>query len=174
LKRTEALVFSEATEENLEILTGLYKELTGEDSLTAELARAGLRSIQAYPCYKIFLGFLDGCPVCTYSILIAPNLSRGGKPWAVVENVIISELYQGLGIGRRMMEHAIALAVLEGCYKLSLSSSIVRLGAHAFYKKIGFIREGIGFYFNLEEGGPCLNYTAIPAVPTDPTVPQNF
>lgn len=166
MERQEGLVFTEVTEEHLDALYELYKEISDETPLNKDQASERLRSIRAHHYYRVYLGFLGGQPVCTYSILIAPNLNHSGKPWAVVENVVVSRAWQGRGLGRTMMEHAMAQAVYEGCYKLALSSNAKRVGAHIFYEKLGFVREGVSFYIELKGGHQCLNFTATPAAPT--------
>jgi len=149
LEKAEGLVLTEVTEEHLDALYELYQEISEETPLSKELAGDRLRSIRAQHYYRVYLGFLEGQPVCTYSILIAPNLNHGGKPWAVVENVVVSRAWQGRGLGRTMMEHAMAQAVYEGCYKLALSSNAKRVGAHIFYEKLGFVRAGVSFYIEI-------------------------
>lgn len=166
MKRPEALALMEATEHHLDALLELYKEITEDTPLGKDLASDRLRYIRTQHYYRVYLGFMGGQPVCTYSILIAPNLNHGGKPWAVVENVVVSESWRGRGLGRTMMEHAIAQGVYEGCYKIFLSSSAKRVGAHVFYEKLGFIREGVSLYMELKGGCQCLNSTATPVVPT--------
>lgn len=146
MEGAEGLVFTEVTEEHLDDLYKLYIEISEETPLNKDLASDRLRSIRAQHYYRVYIGFLGGQPACTYSIMIAPNLNHGGKPWAVVENVVVSKAWQGRGLGRTMMEHAIAQAINEGCYKLALSSNAKRVGAHVFYEKLGFVREGVSFY----------------------------
>lgn len=166
MERAEGLVLTEVTEENLDALFELYSEISEESPLDKDLAGDRLRSIRTQHYYRVYLGFLEGQPVCTYSILIAPNLNHSGKPWAVVENVVVSKAWQGRGLGRTMMEQALAQAIYEGCYKLALSSNAKRIGAHNFYERLGFVRQGVSFYIELKGGHQCLNCTATPAVPT--------
>lgn len=49
-----------------------------------------------------------------------------------------------------MMEHAIDIATLKGCYKAVLSSNLKRGRAHAFYEALGFERHGYSYRMNLE------------------------
>ena len=51
----------------------------------------------------------------------------------------------GRGIGRAMMEHALSEARQAGCYKLALSSHLMRRDAHRFYESLGFERHGYSF-----------------------------
>jgi GNAT superfamily N-acetyltransferase len=74
-----------------------------------------------------------------------PNLSHGGAPFAIVENVVVDETVRGGGYGRRLMAHAEALARAAGCYKVSLTSNHKRDRAHAFYAHIGYASSHKGF-----------------------------
>jgi len=78
-------------------------------------------------------------------LLIVPNLSHHGLPWAVVENVVTDRRFQRKGIGRLMMEYAINRAREAGCYKLQLASSKTREDAHRFYESLGFEASAHGF-----------------------------
>jgi GNAT superfamily N-acetyltransferase len=62
-----------------------------------------------------------------------------------VEDVAVAPERQGQGIGRAMMEHALAECRKAGCYKLALSSNVKREGAHRFYESLGFERHGYSF-----------------------------
>lgn len=83
--------------------------------------------------------------VGTYALLIMHNLAHRGAPSAIVEDVVVAQDQQGRGIGRRMMAHAMQQAREAGCYKLALSSSARRKGAHAFYESLGFAQHGLSF-----------------------------
>ena len=97
------------------------------------------------PGYELLVAEESGEAIGTMVILIVPNLSHSGLPWAVVENVITDRRFQREGIGRLMMEYAISRAREAGCYKLQLSSSKTRDGAHHFYESLGFAASAHGF-----------------------------
>lgn len=72
------------------------------------------------------------------NITIIPNLTRGGRPFAVIENVITDIAYRRRGIGRSLIEMAVAYAKESNCYKVQLLSGSERTGAHRFYESLGF------------------------------------
>ncbi len=65
------------------------------------------------------------------NITIIPNLTRGGRPFAVIA-------YRRRGIGRSLIEMAVAYAKESNCYKVQLLSGSERTGAHRFYESLGF------------------------------------
>ena len=83
--------------------------------------------------------------VGSYALLVMHNLAHRGTPSAVVEDVVVDQRCRSQGVGRQMMDHAMAQAREAGCYKLALSSNLKRTRAHAFYESLGFQRHGISF-----------------------------
>jgi GNAT superfamily N-acetyltransferase len=78
-------------------------------------------------------------------LFIAPNLSHNGLPWALVENVIVDQKYRRQGIGKLLMDYAIARVKEAGCYRIGLSSDKRRKEAHRFYRSLGFEASSHGF-----------------------------
>lgn len=81
---------------------------------------------------------VDGIIVASSTVNILPNLTRGIKPYSIVENVITHPDYQGNGYGKRIMNHIIEMSKEAGCYKVMLLSGSKRVDAHKFYEAIGF------------------------------------
>jgi GNAT superfamily N-acetyltransferase len=73
------------------------------------------------------------------------NIGHMGSPSAIVESVAVAPDAQGMGVGKALMAHALAIAAANNCYKLALSSNIRRTSAHAFYDRLGFQRHGVSF-----------------------------
>jgi predicted N-acetyltransferase YhbS len=87
----------------------------------------------------------EGKVVGSVVLFIAPNLSHNGLPWALVENVIVDQKYRRQGIGKLLMDYAIARAKEAGCYRIGLSSDKTRREAHQFYRALGFTASAHGF-----------------------------
>jgi GNAT superfamily N-acetyltransferase len=90
-----------------------------------------------------------GVVVGSLVLLVVPNLSHGGLPWAMVENVIVEERGRRVGTGKLLMEYAIGRAKAAGCYRIGLSSDNRREGAHRFYRSLGFEGSAQGFRMSL-------------------------
>ncbi len=113
--------------------------------LSEEGARTILVNAEKYPFYKFYIGERDGLPLGTYALLIMENIGHMGSPSAIVESVAVAPDAQGMGVGKALMAHALAIAAANNCYKLALSSNIRRTSAHAFYDRLGFQRHGVSF-----------------------------
>jgi len=98
-----------------------------------------------YPDYRLYVAIRDDRIVGAFALLIMDNLGHRGAHSGVIEDVVVDPQYQGQGIGRAMMQHALRLCGEKGCYKLALSSNLTRERAHAFYESLGFERHGYSF-----------------------------
>jgi len=117
--------------------------------LALEEAEQLFAQFSHYPNYRLFVACLDEVVIGTYALLIMQNLGHQGTPSAIVEDVVVRETHQSQGLGRDMMQHAMALARQAGCYKLMLSSNQKRERAHAFYESLGFQRHGFSFLIEI-------------------------
>ena len=117
--------------------------------LALEEAEQLFAQFSHYPNYRLFVACQDEAVIGTYALLIMHNLGLQGTPSAIVEDVVVRETHQSQGLGRDMMQHAMALAREAGCYKLMLSSNQKREHAHAFYESLGFQRHGFSFLIEI-------------------------
>ena len=116
-----------------------------------------LARFRRYPDYTLYVAEIAGDFAGTYALLIMDNLGHGGAPSGIVEDVAVLPGYQGRGIGRAMMQHAMDTCAAKGCYKLTLSSNARRHDAHAFYGHLGFERHGYSFRVTLDARPPAAN-----------------
>jgi GNAT superfamily N-acetyltransferase len=128
-----------AREEDLEGLLALYRQLNPEDApLDFGSALAIWRESASKGMTEYFAAVEDGVVASACCVTAIPNLTRGGRPYAIIENVITDEGSRGRGLGRRVVMMAVESARARGCYKVALLSGAKRVEAHAFYKAIGF------------------------------------
>jgi GNAT superfamily N-acetyltransferase len=141
------MLVRDAVEADLEALLGLYVQLSpGNASTTAEAARPGLRAMLADERVRlVVVEGTHGRVVATATVVIVPNLTHDGQPWAQVENVVVDESVRGTGAGRLVMDECVRLAWEAGCYKVQLQSADHREGAHRFYEGMGFRASSLGF-----------------------------
>lgn len=86
--------------------------------------------------------------VSSCTLAIVPNLSRGGRSYGVIENVVTHAEYRKLGLGRRVLAHALDLAARADCYKVHLATGSKREATLRFYEGAGFQR-GAKTYFEV-------------------------
>jgi GNAT superfamily N-acetyltransferase len=140
-----------AAESDLPELLRLYRGLDadGRDVLDMVAAVTIFRRAVANPNHAIYVADIGGVIVGTFALLVMENLAHRGAPSAIVEDVVVDEQRRGVGIGKAMMEFAMAAARSRGCYKLALSSNLRREQAHEFYRSIGFEQHGMSFRVDL-------------------------
>lgn len=140
----------EASKKHLPQILRLYAEVLDKgEVLKADDAAIIFDKISSYPNYKIYVVETDNQVVGTFALLIMDNLAHLGTPSGIVEDVVVSEKFQGNGIGKKMMTFAIEKCRQLGCYKMVLSSNLKRVEAHQFYENLGFEKHGFSYRINL-------------------------
>jgi GNAT superfamily N-acetyltransferase len=139
---------------DLDALLSLYAELAADKLTAAPADRADaeplLAEIMAAPRRELAVAVLDGQILGSADLLLVPNLTHRGEPWAIVENVIVAAAARCTGVGRALLGHLIELARAAGCCKLQLVSGKHRAQAHEFYRSMGLdaFAEGFKIYFD--------------------------
>lgn len=129
----------EANYNDLDGILDLYKQLfPDEDYINPELYTEKWNEIITCKYIKLFIAEIDNVIVSTCTIVIIPNMTRGNRPYSIIENVITDKNNRNQGFGKEVIMKAIDYAKSNDCYKVMLLSSIKRTEAHSFYEKIGF------------------------------------
>jgi len=76
--------------------------------------------------------------LATCTAAIVPNLTRGARPYAVIENVWTHPAYRRQGLGSAVLQALLSRCWAAGCYKIMLLSASHRGAAHEFYESNGF------------------------------------
>ena len=117
----DRLAIRAAKADDLAALSALYQHLIpGDAAPEPDTARAILARFLAYPGSAIFLGELSGRLVSSCTLVVVPNLTRGGRPYGLVENVVTHADHRQQGHGQSLLRHATQAAWAAGCYKLML------------------------------------------------------
>lgn len=146
----ESLTFREANRQDLPRILDLYARALDGRALKVNDAERLFERIQRYPDYRLHVAETGGRLAGTFALLIMDNLGECGTPSGIIEDVVVEPEYQRCGVGRAMMQHALAICRQKGCYKLMLSSNLARSGAHAFYESLGFEKHGFSFRIDLK------------------------
>ena len=81
----------------------------------------------------------DGDRVAATCMLVtAPNLLRGGRHQAFLENVVTHPELRGRGYGKAVVQAALAHAWATDCHHVLMQSGRADPRVHAFYEGLGF------------------------------------
>ena len=132
----------EAVESDLQGLLELYLHLheTGVPEDSGAL-RDTWRQIMSDPNRHVIVDEADGRLVASCVCVVVPNLTRGLRSYALVENVVTHSDYRRQGRASACLNRAREIAVGADCYKLMLLTGSKSEGTLQFYRKCGY-RDG--------------------------------
>lgn len=134
----------------MRLLAQLHPGFPPDPGMTDQVIDAALSD----PHRTLLVATVDHEVVATGDLIVVPNMTHGGHPWAAVENVVVDEAWRHRGIGRALFDEIDALTRDAGCYMVQLLSLDHRLEAHAFYAAIGYAPMARGFRHYLDGFGP--------------------
>ncbi len=144
-----------ARESDLEPLLALYEGLAGAKRSArpadADVSAGVMRQVLEQPSRHLLVAEIDGELVGTADMVIVPNLTHHGRPWAIVENVVVAERHRRRGVAGALFAQLFELARSSACCKVQLVSGKQRGGAHAFYRGVGMQAVAEGFKLYLDE-----------------------
>jgi ribosomal protein S18 acetylase RimI-like enzyme len=120
----------------------------GRDDASMPLDAAYMNAYDAMEAdgnQAMLVGELDGEVVAYLQITFIPGLSRKGAWRGQIESVRVASRLRDLGIGGKLLEHAIGLCRARGCSLVQLTSDKTRAEAHRFYGRLGFVASHDGF-----------------------------
>ena len=132
-----------AEEGDLPQLLRLYAQLHPQDTQPdLNLLENTWNDIRSNPLMHCFVAVNKQQIAATCILVTIPNLTRGARPFGIIENVVTDEALRSRGIGRQLLTHTLQDAWDRGCYKVMLQSDAKRSGVLEFYLALGF-RQGI-------------------------------
>lgn len=127
-------------------MLALYAQLNPDDPapdpVTAQPAWAAMLARQGL---TVFVADTGAALVATCTLVVVPNLTRSARPYALIENVVTDAGHRQHGLGRAVIEAALAQAWAAGCYKAMLMTGSKRPETLRFYAGIGFEQSKTGF-----------------------------
>jgi GNAT superfamily N-acetyltransferase len=140
------LVIRSLEQADLPALLELYRDLNPSDPpLALKEATSAWRQLSNYAGSTIFVGVRENVLVTSCTLVVVPNLTRGGLPYALIENVVTSSKHRKQGHGAAVLKHAIAEAWKHDCYKVMLLTGSKNPATLKFYSDVGFEQNKTGF-----------------------------
>ncbi len=94
----------------------------------------------------IVVAEIAGRLVSSCALAILPNLSRGARPYGVIENVVTHPDHRRAGLGRDVLRFALKAAWDADCYKVMLATGSKQEATLRFYEGCGFRRGGKTYF----------------------------
>lgn len=88
--------------------------------------------------HHIIVKEVDGKIVSSCVCVIIPNLTRGIRPYAFIENVVTHSDYRGQGFATECLQYAKKIAKDENCYKMMLLTGSKKESILKFYERAGY------------------------------------
>jgi GNAT superfamily N-acetyltransferase len=128
-----------AISSDLASLQELYGHLNpNRPQLSREAAENIFDQIITNPSCHLFVSTVDEALVATCMLATVPNLMRGGRPHALLENVVTHPACRRQGHGRAVVTAALEAAWREGAHHVLLMSGRKDPGVRLFYESCGF------------------------------------
>jgi len=94
------------------------------------------------PSSNYFAIELDDMLVSSCVLTIIQNLTRGCRPYGLIENVVTRAGYRKHGLGTMLLQETLQHAWSQGCYKVMLLTGHKDVETLRFYEGVGF-KQGI-------------------------------
>ena len=130
----------EIDENDYDGLMSLYLHLHETEIPPFDKAKSTWKKILANEDYHIIVAEEDGKIVSSCTVVIVPNMTRGVRPYARVENVVTHADHRGKGLATACLERAKEIAVREGCYNIALLTGSKSEDTLKFYENAGYSR----------------------------------
>ncbi|MBP9997387.1 MAG: GNAT family N-acetyltransferase [Lachnospiraceae bacterium] len=129
----------EIKETELNELLNLYLHLH-EDSVPdmTEYLSSTWNTIMNDDNHHIIVNEVSGKIVSSCVCVIIPNLTRGIRPYAFVENVVTHSDYRGCGYASECLNFAREIAKSNNCYKMMLLTGSKEETTLKFYEHAGY------------------------------------
>lgn len=133
------MIKREARKEDLPALLELYRYLN-VDPVPEIDERISIiwEEILANKNHRVLFIEADGKPVATCVLIIVPNLTRGAKPYALIENVVTHPDSRKKGYGKAVLDYAAEIAESLNCYKIMLMTGRKDEATLRFYENAGY------------------------------------
>lgn len=88
--------------------------------------------------HQIIVYEKDGKIVSSCVCVIIPNLTRGIRPYAFIENMVTHKDYRGQGYATECLNYARSISQQNNCYKMMLLTGSKKEATLKFYEGAGY------------------------------------
>lgn len=140
---TESPIIRGIREEELRALLDLYRDLHEHDAPlpSDDELRKVWQNICADPNLVYVVAEVQGQLVSSCTLAVVPNLTRGARPFGVIENVVTRRDCRCRGFATKVLRRATEIARTRRCYKVMLLTGSKRPQTLRFYEQTGFLRD---------------------------------
>jgi GNAT superfamily N-acetyltransferase len=132
---------------DLPAMLALYGHLNPEEPpADVERATVSWDALIASPLVRVLVAESAGVIVSSCTLIIVPNVTRGVRPYALIESVVTHADHRRTGLGRAILAAALDIAWDRGCYKVMLATGSQQPETLRFYERAGFVRGGKTFF----------------------------
>ena len=125
-------------------LLSLYEHLHPDDATPADADRI-FEQFQSYAGSAVLIGWAGETAVASCTLVVIPNLTRGGRPFGLIENVVTHSAHRNRGFAKAVLLAATERAWEADCYKVMLLTGAADPTAHALYHSAGFSQSKTGY-----------------------------
>ncbi len=131
----------EIAEKDLDGLLRLYMQLHDNPFPEKDDRVLGVwKSILDDKNHHLIVAEENGEIIASCVCVIIPNLTRGQRPYAFIENVITDKDHRKKGYATACLNFAREIAVRENCYKMMLLTGSKEKSTLDFYEQAGYNR----------------------------------
>jgi GNAT superfamily N-acetyltransferase len=147
------ILFRRVRPNELKALLALYRHLNPVDAPLPEESELRLtwEALLDDPRMQCFVAAIGQDLVASCTLAVLPNLTRGARPYGLIENVVTHAAYRQRGIGTKLLQHALQTAWDNNCYKVMLLTGSRLEETHRFYERAGF-KKGLKTGFVATQG----------------------
>lgn len=144
------ITIRKAWNEDASQLSDLFVEFTGTQSdITAMKEKIEL--ISEKPEYYVAVACEQERVVGSAMGIVCQDLCGDGRPFKLIENVVVDPNYRGKGIGKQLMNDLERFGREQRCKYVILVSEAKRTDSHHFYESLGYpAGEEMGFKKRLD------------------------
>ncbi|MHA1523783.1 MAG: GNAT family N-acetyltransferase [Alphaproteobacteria bacterium] len=127
---------------DIDAVAALYLHLNpGRPEIDRQLGAEILQRIVDADQFQLFICLVNNRVVASCMLALVPNLMRGGRPHAFMENVVTHKDHRRRGHGRAIIKAALEMAWERRAHQVLLFSARPEPGVHEFYQECGFTNE---------------------------------